>query len=328
MREDRKRNQEFVYQTMESYYKETQKWTEDLTIGEVQSRVNVTLRLLHEEVGQILPKEVPWKKMGYRVVLRHLGNLAEEGRVRQTRRGRYTIDVAVQKRQNIASEYRQLLSINAAELSGHYSSTLLGKKGLIIPFNPAYALRQTALLRRKIYERRLSRHGDEEVAKAETDIWIDSFMNSVNVEIGSTGAPFSFLSGKMMTTERQEMGPALLGAIAGKRISKKGYGVDALVFQSATEIMYRLLTDLIDPESLKAFGNSDVVVKICFNPLKFLQTKNNLKEPFEMKLNSKPVRKLGLFPTKTRLISETKKRVIFRWLSWRGFFWGTAVSTM
>jgi hypothetical protein len=363
MRQDRKRNQEIVYQAMASFYEETQKWTEDLSTKEVVTRVDVSLRsILREEVREALPKEiagqvrladtisgllilsnhkiihefmrkvlislnqfnvsvrsegqdkhflVPWREMDYRVILRHLENLKAEGKIERVKRGRYTIDTAVQKRQSLALEYHKVLSISAAELRGHYASTLLGKEDLVIPFDPAYALPQAASLFKKVYDRRFSRHKDKKIAKAEANIWLNSFMRNVCIEIGSTGAPFRVMSGKMVTSERQEIGPALLGAMIGKRISKRSYGVDALMFQSATDIMFRLLTDLIDPDSLKAFGDSDIVVRISFNPLKFLRTMSNLEEVFEMRLNRQMVRKWGVFPTKTYLEPETKKKRVF-----------------
>lgn len=263
------------------------------------------------EDGQNRHFLIPWKKMSYRIVLRHLENLRNEGRVQRFSRGQYNIDLAVQKRQSLASMYRKVLSINARELKGNYTTTLLGKEGMIIPFNPVYLLPQTTSLFKIIYHWRSREHKDKDTAKAEANIWINSFMNNVSVEIGSTGAPFGIRSGKMVTSERQEIGPALLGAMIGKRVSKRKYGVDALVFQSATEIIFRLLTNLIDPESLKSFGDSDIVVKISFNPIEFLRTMSNLKEPFEMGLNREMVRKWGILPSKTYLEPETRKKRVF-----------------
>ncbi len=254
---------------------------------------------------------VPWRKMAYRTVLRRLKDLTREKRVHRIGKGHYTIDAAIQKRENLASAYSEVLSFNAAGLRGHYATTLLGKDGIVIPFNSAHALPQTTAIFKKIYDWRLNGHKDKETAKAEANIWINSFMNTVRVEIGTTGVPFKIISGRMMTSERQEIGPAVLGAIVGKRVSKRKFGVDALVFQSATEIMFRLLTSLIDLESLKAFGDSDIVVKVSFNPLEFLRSMNNLKEPFESRLNRQMVRKWGVLPSKTYLEPETRKKRVF-----------------
>ena len=362
-REDRRRNQEAVYQAMRSYYEETKNWKENISVKEIHSRVNKHLRIFfHEEVRAalskdlatklkfenstmgilILPEEeaphefeknvlltlnrlgikassgrgaknvlVPWSRISYRTILRCLKYLIKEEKVIRIGKGHYTTDAAVKKREDVASAYIRVLSIDAVGLRGNYLTTLLGKGAMGIPFNPAYVLPEAASIFKKVYERRLCIHNDKETALAEANVWLNSFMNNVHVEIGTTGSPFKILSGRMTTSELQEIGPAILGAVVRKRVVKREFGVDALVFQSAFEIVFQLLVNLIDIKSLKTSEESDIVVKVSFNPREFVRSIDAFREPVESRLNRKMVRKMGFLPTKTYLESETREKRIF-----------------
>ena len=348
---------------MRSYYEETKNWTENISVIEIQSRVDETLRiLLHEEIHSALledlatkvnledsacgilvllkedvPREfekkvlfslsrfgatfssdsgvrkvlVPWSRISYRTILRCLKDLMKEEKVFRMGRGHYTIEATVKKREEQASTYKKVFSINAAGLRGNYLTTLLGKGAMGIPFNPAYVLPETASIFKKIYEQRLGIHNDKETALAEANIWLNSFMKNVHVEIGTTGSPFEIIPGRMTTKELQEIGPAIMGAMVRKRVLKRKFGADALVFQSAFEIMFQLLANLIDIKSLKTFEGSDIVVKVSFNPREFFRSADELREQFESRLNRKMVRKWGFLPTKTYLEPETRKKRAF-----------------
>ena len=294
MREDKRENVEIVYSAMRSLYEQRQPkdWRKSLPPKEIEAKVNNILEMKSLETKK--------QRTMHRVVVhRCLKVLMKEKRVVKlpNTRGEYTIDFAIQEAKKTCSAFtRTVLSVNNyRELKGETSQTIQGQK-IDTPFCPINSAPETVSISRHIEKWRLQIHGEKDIAGAEANAWINSFINALSCEVESGDTPLKIRPDKLVSTEKRD-------------------GVNAFIFRKAMEIMLELFESL-DLESLKRAKDSGLLVdaqmsvRISFNPVTFIQLLKRYRDEKEIELNRTQVQ--SEFPWKTFELNKSLNKRVFK----------------
>jgi hypothetical protein len=287
MRNIKKANVELVYSAMKSHYEGNREWKKPLSFKEIEDSVD-KLTLL---------KRLP--KMNRRCIYRHIDTLMEKPpRVIKVGNGRglYTIDFA---REQIAKQREAfkkiMLSIDShRELRGETTHVIHDQR-VDVPTNPIFDAPETQKIYDRIEKWRLQIHGQKDIANAEAVAWISGFIEVLSYDIETGEYPLRIRPESLLTTDRK-------------------VGVNAFIFRKAMEIMLELLESL-DLESLKKdktpgfLGDTQLCVRITFNPAAFYQALKYYRDREEIRLNQKRVFIPGMPGKQYEYGEKLKKRV-------------------
>jgi hypothetical protein len=250
MRKEKQQNVEIVYSAMKSLYEKTKDWKKPLSFKDIENIVNSTL----EEKTPLLSrnKKPEYKEgMNRRAIYRHLKTLLKEKPPRVFKvgdRGLYTIDYAIEQNEKERKEItRSIMSIKGcSKREGVYDSS------------------ENSLVLEYVKKWRLRTHGQKDVAQIEADIWVNSLLDALSLDIGTGEAPL---------------------------IIKPGSGLDTFVSRKAIEIVFALLESLDlkyleQDKTNSTLSDSQLAITIKFNPAKFLNKMRFYRDFWELKLNS------------------------------------------
>jgi hypothetical protein len=299
MRLVKEENVEIVYSAMKSHYENTQNWKMPLSVKEIVEIVYSAMKSNARKKGLSAKEIENLPKMDRRCIYRHLDTLMKEKppRVIKIGRGQYTVDFAAEQINNQRKAFtRIMLSVDShRKLRGENYRMIDGQK-FDVPTNPIFGSPEEHKVFMHIEDWRLKIHNQKDIADAEANAWTNSFIDVLSYDVETGEAPLKIRPESLVTTEKK-------------------VGVNAFIFRKAMEIMLELLESL-DTQSLKNekspiyLGDTQLMVRITFNPVDFYNVLKSYRDRFEMELNRHEVQApSGLSGRKFQLNDTIEKHV-------------------
>ena len=191
-------------------------------------------------------------------------------RVFQISRGRYRTDVATKDLIDKNKQVQSLLKLGVHDLRGKSQPSFLGFKGRQIPINIIGFTEGYKNIRKRVVKNRLRVHNNKSMADGEADVYLSSFMRSLNIKINSTDPHSSLLRGNMISNIRSDLSKSFIEHKTGVRLSELKLGSDAIVFESALKIMHEVCNELVDFNIVDSTLGTKVEVTISIDIPEFL----------------------------------------------------------